>query len=74
MRQLARSAAWGRAVVGLVAGVVLGAVPASASLWWVEYEGDAFPEDQDWTRVHGSIPAQRWVDEGVFFLDKRTSP
>ena len=74
MTQSACSAAWARAVVGLMAGVLLGAVPAWASPWCVDYEGDAFPEDQGWTRVHGSIPGERWIDNGVLFIQKQPNP
>ncbi len=54
--------------------LLVAGVPALATPWWEAYEGDVFPEDQGWTRVHGSIPAQRWIDNGVLFIDSRASP
>jgi hypothetical protein len=51
--------------------LLVAGVPALATPWWEAYEGDVFPEDQGWKRVHGSIPAQRWIDNGVLFIDSR---
>lgn len=39
--------------------------------YWIAYEGNDFPENEGWTRVHGEIPAERWIDEGVLFIDGR---
>jgi hypothetical protein len=55
-------------------GVLLsGSLSVLAAPWWVNYEGNVFPEEQAWTRVHGSTPAQRWIDDGVHFIDSRAS-
>jgi hypothetical protein len=55
-----------------VFGLLVGVVPlARADPYWITYEGDAFPENDGWTRVHGSMPAERWLDDGKLFIDSR---
>ena len=52
--------------------LLVAGVPALATPWWEAYEGDVYPETlPGWERVHGSIPAQRWIDNGVLFIDSR---
>jgi hypothetical protein len=52
-------------LVGSLAGV------GFAEPYWIAYEGDDFPENDGWTRVHGDIAAERWIDEGKLFIDSR---
>jgi hypothetical protein len=50
------------------------AVVVFAEPWWTSYEGNAFPEEEgEWQRVHGSVPAQRWIEDGSLFIDSRES-
>ncbi len=52
-----------------------GASLGRAEPWWVNYEANDFPEQEPgWERVHGSLPAERWIDNGVLFLDKWNTP
>jgi hypothetical protein len=53
--------------------LVLTATSASADEYWITYEGNDFPENQGWRRVHGAIPAQRWIEDGKLFIDSRAS-
>jgi hypothetical protein len=59
-----------------VLGLLLGAgLPARADLYWVSYDGQAFPESEGWRRhwgdEHGPYGpgADRSIDDGVFVLD-----
>lgn len=51
----------------------LAVVPALAVAeeYWIAYEGNDFPENEGWTRVHGEIPAERWIEDGKLFIDGR---
>ena len=45
------------------------AASASAETYWLDYEGDAFPESCGWTRIWNQPFAQRAIEDGVFVLD-----
>ena len=56
----------------LVPGLVLLAVQlAIGDEYWIAYEGNDFPESEGWTRVHGEIPAERWIEDGALVIDSR---
>ena len=44
---------------------------AIADPYWVAYEGDDFPENEGWTRIHDPPGAERQIEESVFSLDTR---
>jgi hypothetical protein len=48
------------------------AAPAGAEQYWIAYEGNDFPENEGWERYATDPPAQRWLEDGSFFLDSRT--
>ena len=44
---------------------------ARASPFWVTWD-DGWPEDQGWTHWSSGPPAQRWLEDGVLFVDTRS--
>jgi hypothetical protein len=58
-------------LISLATSVLLATTPVWAEPYWYAYEGNDFPENEGWTRVHGDKPAERWIDDGVFFIDGR---
>ena len=57
-------------LTSLIAALV--AVPAMGSPYWVHWDASqGYPEDNGWERVHSDPPAQRWFDNGAFFIDSR---
>jgi hypothetical protein len=69
MTQSACSAARARVAALLLAGLAAGA--GLATPYWVACEGDDFPENQGWTRIHGAIPATRSLADGSLVIDSR---
>ena len=64
----------GRRVSGrlVVLSVLLGAVsaPATATPYWVAWEGNDFPENEGWERiVNGPQPAERTLADGIMTMD-----
>jgi hypothetical protein len=57
-------------IVKLISAMVLGAVAAHASPWWVTWD-EGWPEDQGWTHGAYGPPAQRWLDDGLMYVDTR---
>ena len=59
-----------------ILGALLGLVPslALANQYWVAYEGNDYPENEGWTRYATDPPAQRWLQDGSFFIDSRADP
>jgi hypothetical protein len=60
-------------IVKLISAMVLGAVTAQASPWWVSWSGDSgvYPEDAGWTRWSSDPPAGRWFQDGTLFIDSQ---
>jgi hypothetical protein len=56
--------------MSIVLAVVLGAVAARASPFWVTWE-EGWPEEQGWMRGSTGPPAERWLDGGLLFIDTR---
>lgn len=61
MRSVSRRAAL------LIAAAI--ALPAAAETYWLDYEGNDFPENCGGTRIWNQPYAERWIDDGVFVLD-----
>lgn len=65
-----RRGLWLAAWLGL-----LGSAASRAEQFWVDYEGDDYPENQGWTRAYGNENgpyaggANRSLDDGIFTLD-----
>jgi hypothetical protein len=55
----------------LVAALGTLAAPAGAEPYWYAYEGNDFPENEGWERYATDPPAERWLEDGSFFLDSR---
>ena len=54
----------------LLAGAYALPAPATATPYWVAYEGNDFPENEGWTRVVDGIgPAERTLNDGVLTID-----
>jgi hypothetical protein len=51
--------------------LMLSASAATASPYWIEWTGDAFPETEGWIRGSSDPPAQRWLEDGSLFIDSR---
>jgi len=61
-------------VLNIMLAMLLGAVTARASPWWVSWNGDAYPETEGWTRWSSDPPAERWLEDGKLFIDSRAVP
>lgn len=46
-------------------------VLAQAEQYWIAYEGNDFPENEGWVRYASDPPAERWLEDGSFFIDSR---
>jgi hypothetical protein len=57
-------------IVKLISAVVLGAVAAQASPFWVTWD-EGWPEEQGWSHSTSGPPAQRWLDDGLMYVDTR---
>jgi hypothetical protein len=47
--------------------------PALGSSYWVEYEGNDYPENERWTRLWNGPIAERWSEDGSLVIDARES-
>ena len=47
---------------------------AGAEPYWIAYEGNDFPENEGWERYITDPPAERWLENGSFFMDSRADP
>jgi hypothetical protein len=57
-------------IVKLISAMVLGAVAAQASPFWVTWD-QGWPEGQGWSHSTSGPPAQRWLDDGLMYVDTR---
>jgi hypothetical protein len=59
-----------------VALLLVAAVPARASPYWVEYDASSgnFPEDEGWTRQTLYGGAERWFEDDALVIDSRANP
>ena len=50
---------------------------AAGEPYWIAYEGNDFPENEGWERVHGDENghnqggAERWIEDGALVIDSR---
>jgi len=51
--------------------LAFGTVLAQAEQYWIAYEGNDFPENEGWVRYSSDPPAERWLEDGNFFIDSR---
>ncbi len=59
---------------GIATAALLVAIVPSVALaepYWIAYEGNDYPENEGWTRYATDPPAQRWLQDGSFFIDSR---
>ena len=54
--------------IAILAVVLLSAVPAGATTYQINYEGDVFPEEAGWERVISAGGADRSIDDGILTL------
>jgi hypothetical protein len=58
-------------VLNVMLAMLLGAATARASPFWVTWE-EGWPDQQGWLEGW-SIPAQKWLDDGLLFIDSRAA-
>ncbi len=60
-----------RARIGVLSTIILLASAASATPYWIAWEGNDYPENEGWTRMHGPAGAQavRTLAGGVMTID-----
>jgi hypothetical protein len=56
-----------------VLAVLVLAAPATATPWWVSYEGNDYPENEGWERYTHGGGAQRSLEDGCLVLDTMAS-
>lgn len=59
----------GRLTACVLAIVAFGAGAARANQWWVNYEGNDWPENERWDRYTAGGGAQRYVSDSTLVLD-----
>jgi hypothetical protein len=58
-------------LISLATSVLLATAPVWAEPYWYAYEGNDFPENEGWERYATDPPAERWLEDGSFFIDSR---
>ena len=58
-------------IVCLVNILIASTLVVYAEPYWFAYEGNDLPENEGWTRHTNNPIADRWLEDGSFFLDTR---
>jgi len=68
-------------VLNIMLAMLIGAATARASPYWIDWEGDDWPENQGWTRVWGNWDGQyhgpganRTLEDGILTYDSLYDP
>ena len=57
----------------LIVGLACSVVPTWGAPYWIDWEGDDWPENQGWERTVYGGGDQRWFEDGSLVLDGRAS-